>query len=46
MPVFVNPLAGSVLFAIHLALFLLRHAAAVRLPVLVNLLMDVLLSPF
>lgn len=46
MPVFLDPLAGAILFVVYLAPFLLRQAAAVSLPIVVDLLIDVLLATF
>jgi hypothetical protein len=46
MPIFVNPLAGSILLPVDLLVFLLRETSAVRLPIVVDLLMDVLFAMF
>ncbi len=46
MPVFMNPLAFPILFPVHLSMLLLRQMSAIRLPFIVNLLMNPLLMPF
>ena len=46
MPVFLDPSAGPVLFAVDLSVFLRCQMSTIRSPVVMNLLMNILFTPF